>query len=296
MLLDRLKALLLDPPPAMAFEISGAGIAAARIESRVELEFRPLKPGTLTISPVKENIADADDFSFAVRALAGAQSSRKRRDVALILPDNCARIVVLDFDAFPSDSKEQLALIRFRLKRSVPFDVESAAISYWAQPAVNKRTEVVAAVAPLEIVSRYEAPFRAAGMLPGLVTTSALAALELAPEGGITVFVKITGRVLSVLVRSKGVLKLARCLEMPSAELEDVSAVLVPSFVYVEDNLGGRPEKLILCGFGSRTEEAARRFAEELGVETESVRSPLGTPGEDNAGLLGYLRSIARNN
>jgi hypothetical protein len=155
---------------------------------------------------------------------------------------------------------------------------------------------VVAAVAPLEIVSRYEAPFRAAGMLPGLVTTSALAALELAPEGGITVFVKITGRVLSVLVRSKGALKLARCLEMPSAGLEDVSAVLGPTFVYVEDNLGARPEKLVLCGFGARTEEAARRFGEELSVETEPLRSPLGTPGEDNSGLLGYLRSIARNN
>src|SRR5664279_5437504 len=101
MLLDSLKALLLDPPPAMAFEISGAGIAAARIESRVELEFRPFKPGTLTISPVKENIADADEFALAVRSLAGDQSSRKRRDVALILPDNCARIVLLDFDAFP---------------------------------------------------------------------------------------------------------------------------------------------------------------------------------------------------
>jgi len=88
--------------------------------------------------------------------------------------------VALDFDAFPSDAKEQMALVRFRLKRSVPFDVESAAVSYCAQPAVDKKTEVVAAVAPLEIVSRYEAPFRAVGMLPGLVTTSALAALELA--------------------------------------------------------------------------------------------------------------------
>jgi len=26
------------------------------------------------------------------------------------------------------------------------------------------------------------------------------------------------------------------------------------------------------------------------------VRSPLGVPGESDAGLLGYLRSIARNN
>jgi hypothetical protein len=64
----------------------------------------------------------------------------------------------------------------------------------------------------------------------------------------------------------------------------------------VEDNLGRRAEKLALCGFGARTDEAARRFAEELGVEAEPLRSPLGSPGENNAGLLGYLRSIARNN
>ncbi len=51
----------------------------------------------------------------------------------MILPDFCTRIAVLDFDGFPADAKEQDALIRFRLKRAVPFDVESAALSYWAQ-------------------------------------------------------------------------------------------------------------------------------------------------------------------
>ena len=60
-----------------------------------------------------------------------------------------------------------------------------------------------------------------------------------------------TGRALSVLVRDKAALKLARCLELPSTELEDVAAVLIPTFVYVEDNLGGRAEKLALCGFGA---------------------------------------------
>jgi len=280
----------------MAFEISEAGIAAARIESRADLEFRPFKPGALSISPLKENIADPDEFAFAVRALAATQPSKKRKDVALILPDYSARLVVLDFDSFPSDPKEQLALVRFRLKRAVPFDVETAAIGYWAQPAENRKTAVLAAVASLEIVSRYEAPFRAAGMLPVLVTLSSLAALELAPDGGLTVLAKITGRVLSLMVRDKGAVEMARCVELPSAELEDVEAVLIPTFVYVEDNLGARPGKLALCGFGTRTEDAARRFQQELGVETEPLRSPLGAPGENNAGLLGYLRSIGRNN
>jgi type IV pilus assembly protein PilM len=189
-----------------------------------------------------------------------------------------------------------LALIRFRLKRSVPFDVESAALSYWVQAAVDNKVDVVVVMAPLEIVARYEAPFRASGMNPGLVTTSSIAALELAPESGLSVMAKISGRVLTVLVRDNGTLKLARCLELPSSELPDVEAVLVPTFVYVEDNLGGRPEKLMLCGFGARTDEAERRFQQELGVTAEPLRSPLAAPGENNAGLLGYLRSIARNN
>ena len=295
-MLDRLKSILQEPPPAMAFEISEAGIAAARIGSRAELEFQPLKPGTLSVSPLKENVVDPDEFMRTVRAFSPAQSARKRRDIALILPDYSTRIAVLDFDSFPTDVKEQLSLVRFRVKRSVPFDVESAAVSYYAQPAADKKVDVVVVMAPLEIVARYESPFRAAGWNPGLVTASCLAALELAPDHGLNVVAKLTGRTLTVLVRQKDVLKLVRCLELPSAELEDVSAVLLPTFVYMEDNLGGRAERLALCGFGTQAEEAQRRFQEELGVEVELMRSPLGAPGENNAGLLGYLRSIARNN
>jgi type IV pilus assembly protein PilM len=280
----------------MAFEISEAGIAAARIGARAELDFAPLKPGTLTVSPLQENVADEEELGRAVRALAAAAALRKRNEVALILPDYCARTSVLDFDSFPSDAKEQLALIHFRSKRSVPFDVESAALSYWAQPAAHKKIDVVVVMTPIEIVARYEAPFRALGLHPGLVTTSALAALELAPESGLAVMAKLSGRVLTVLVREKSVLKLVRCLEMPSASLEDIAGVLAPTLVYVEDNLGARAGHLLLCGFGPRAGEAQTRFAEEFQMSVEPVRSALAAPGENDAGLLGYLKAVARNN
>ncbi len=294
-MLERLRSILQDPPPAMAFEVSESGISAARIGSKTELEYRALKPGTLTISPIRENIMDADDFSTAIRSLA-AMMPRKRRDVALILPDYSARITVLDFDSFPSDTKEQLSLVRFRLKRSVPFDVESAAVSYFAQHPANKQVEVVAAVAPLEIVARYEAPFRAAGMSPGMVTTSSLATVDLLPAGGLTMMAKVSGKTLAVLVVGKTGLRLARCVELTSFSLDEMAAVLIPTMVYTEDNLGGKAETLALCGFGSRADEASRRFEAELGVEVALVRSPMTTPGEGNAGLLGYLHSVARDN
>jgi len=280
----------------MAFELSEAGIAVARLGTQTELDFRPLKPGTIAISPLKENVLDADELAGAVRQIALAMGSRKRRDVAVILPDYCTRTAVLDFDNFPADPKEQLSLVRFRVKRSVPFDVDSAAVSYFAQPANAKKHDVVVVLAPLEIISRYEAPFRAAGLVPGFVTTSSIAALELAPEAGLSVIAKLTGRVLTVLVRDKSVLKLVRCLELPSTDLADVAGYLFPTFVYVEDNLGARAERLMLCGFGSGTDSTQRFFEQELAIGVEPLRSALGPPGENNAGLLGYLRSIARNN
>ncbi len=280
----------------MAFEISEAGITAARIGSRAELDFRPLKPGVLSVSPLKENVIDPDELSLAVRALGGPQAARKRRDIALILPDFCTRMAVLDFDEFPSDAREQLSLVRFRLKRSVPFDVDSAAVGYWAQNGAGKKCDVLVVVTPAEIVARYEAPFRAAGMNPGFVTTSVLGALELASETGVSVLAKIAGHVLTVVVRASGAVKLVRCLEVPSPAWEDVAAVLLPTFVFIEDNLGTRADRLMLCGFGPETDLAQRRFQAELDVPVEPLRSPLGVPGEHDSGLLGYLRSLARYN
>jgi type IV pilus assembly protein PilM len=293
-MLEALKRLVQEPPPALAFEISESGIAAARIGQNA-VDFRPLKPGVLSVSPLRENVIEPGEFAEAVRGLWAGHGSRKRREVALILPDYSTRIAVLDFDEFPSDTKEQLSLVRFRLKRSVPFDVEGAVVSYWPQIGPNKQCDVLVVLAPLEIVARYEAPFRTAGMNPGLVTTSAMAALELAPEAGLSVLAKLTGRVLTVIVRDKGVVKLVRCLEVSSQEFEDLATVLLPTFVYVEDNLGSAANSLFLCGFGAQAESAQLRFQRELGIAVEPLHSPFGPVGENNAGLLGYLQSVAKN-
>ena len=58
MIIDKLKSLLQEAPPAMAFEITESGIASARIGTRAELDYLPLKPGTLAVSPLKENVLD----------------------------------------------------------------------------------------------------------------------------------------------------------------------------------------------------------------------------------------------
>jgi type IV pilus assembly protein PilM len=295
-LLDSISALLQDPPPSMAFELSEAGVAIARIGAKTELDFRPLKPGALAVSPLKDNVIMPDELSIAVREMAPQNGSRKRRDAALILPDYSTRIAILDFDSFPSDAKEQASLVRFRIRKSVPYDIESAAVSYFAQPGEGKKFDVVVVVAPLEVIAPYEAPFRAAGLNPGLVTTSSLAVLNLVQDGGITVLAKISGKVLTVMVLQDRRLKLVRCLEVAATDIAEIASHLYPTLVYIEDNMGSKAGRLLLCGFGEHMEEARQRFQGELGLGVEPVRSPLGTPGKNNAGLLGYLKSVARNN
>ena len=284
-----LASLFQDPPPAYAIELSEAGIAMADIAKAPQTEFRPLAPGTISVSPLRDNILMPDELAVSVRSLAPANVRRK--DTALILPDYCARVAVLDFDSFPSDTKEQLALVRFRLKKSVPFDVESAAVGYWAQNAGGGKLDVIAAVAPLEIIARYEAPFRAAGMNPGFVTTSALAMLALVEGREVTVIAKLSGKILTLMVLNAGILKLIRCIEF-----SDLTGDLYSTFAYVEDQLGVQAQLLLLCGFGAETEERQRQFHTELGIPVEALRSQVGIPGENNAGLIGYLQGTLVKN
>lgn len=290
--LDSLPPLLKDPPPAFAFEVSEAGIAFSPTGRGAQARFHELEPGVVSVSPVRDNVQRPEIFAAHVAALVPASGNKKRRTAALILPDHSARLQVLDFDSFPANAEEQRALIRFRVKKSVPFDVESAAVSYHVQPvADNGKIEVVAAVAALEIVARYEAAFRGAGYQPGLVTTSSLAALNLVPSNNLAVLAKLSGRVLSVLVVGAAALRLVRTVELDDISSDDILAVLFPTLAYIEDQMHGKADRLLLCGFGPRSREWAAEWRHELGIPVEGVQSKAGEPGPHNAGLLGYLEA-----
>src|SRR2546421_6558473 len=256
-LLNSISTLWQDPPPALAFELSEAGVAMAWTRKSPDFDFRPIEPGVISVSPLRDNIVEPEKLASAVRSMIPQNGGRKRRDAALILPDSCVRVAVLDFDTFPSDAKDQLPLVRFRMKKSVPYDVESAVLSYHAQPrGSGKKVDVVVSVAPIEIIARYEAPFRSAAIEPGFVTTSALASLELVKETGTVVIAKLSGRMLTILVLSSGVLKLVRSLDLTEPGIAEIVADLYPTFVYIEDNLGTKAEKLLLAGFGPSAAEA----------------------------------------
>lgn len=297
-ILARLKSLVTDPPPEYAFEVSAAGIAWAR-RGGGGPQWAPLPAGTLEVSPLGDNVKEAQSYQAAVHAIAPAASGGKRRRAALILPDFSARVAVLDFDTFPSDHDEQVQLARFRVKRAVPFDIDSAIVSCHAQPRQDgsKKIDVVVAVVNLEVASHLEAPFRAAGFQCGFVTISALAALALPASGeprdaSPSIVAKLSGNVLALSLLEAGHLRMYRCVELQGDSVEEATDVLATTCAYAEDELGRPPQALRLCGAGATGEDLKRRWSEELGIPVTGLASKYGTPGAFNAGLAGYLESL----
>ena len=280
--LDSIKAILRDPPPEFAFEISASGIAMSRTRPPATLQYAALPEGAVVPSPVKDNVHDAVALADAVRKLIPAGSGRGRRTATLILPDNAMRLAVIDFATLPDKEEERLALIKFRLRKTLPFDIDEAAFSCHVQ-AGNK---VLAAIAPVEVVARYEAPFRAAGVHPGFITAASLAMLELMPAKGSVLIAHLAPGALTVLALEDGVITLIRTLELSGPD--EISADIYPTLVYIEDHFGHRPDKLLLAGFGDDAQSAATRLSIELEIETQPVSAA-------NPGLTGYLQSLSKN-
>jgi len=285
----KLRRWVQDPPPSYVFEISPYRLSLARYEEGWKFASVPIEPGVLNVNPVEDNLARPDQFFDLIQQLAPAEPKGRPRRAALILPDYAARVVVLDFDQFPSKRQEQESLIRLRLRKSIPFDLESAQLSYVVQQRKDASCELVVAVAALEIVVPYETAFRNAGFHPGHVTTSTLCALQLIAPDGVQMLAKLSGSILSVAALENDRLQLVRSLELADVTLGEILPVLVPSFASVEDRIGRRPSKLYLCGFGDLTGPLAQECQQEASLEVDTLSSRWGEPDGANAGLLGYL-------
>lgn len=278
----KIVALLQDPPPEFAFEIAADGVTMSRTRppaAAQSTQHAALNPGVIDPSPVKENVLDPAAFSEALRKLIPAAGGNRRRGAALILPDNAVRIAVVDFDMLPEKEEERRALINFRLRKSVPFDIDEAALSYYRQNAKS----VVVTLTPAEIVAHYEAPFRAMNLHPGLVAVSSLAMLELVPAKGSLLIARLSPGTLTIIALKDGIVTIARSLEL--ASLEEVSAALYPTMAYIEDQGGARPEQLFIAGFGSEAIPASAALSADLEV-------PVNVISEEAPGLAGYLASL----
>jgi type IV pilus assembly protein PilM len=153
------------------------------------------------------------------------QVSQRGREVTLVVPDAAARVLLLDFDELPAKVAEALPVVRFRLKKLLPFDADDAAVSYQVMATTRAGMQVLAVAMPAEVLADYESVVREAGFEPGAVLPSTLAALAGLSEGERPMLVVNAGRdgVTTAIVKN-GVLLLHRSVDLGGELQSAVSA------------------------------------------------------------------------
>src|ERR1700721_2321406 len=153
------------PKPKPACEIAADRVLAGRFSDHgggLEASAaRELAPGSVVPDLVENNLRQKDAVRAGIEAALGGVAGRSK-DVIAIVPDAAVRVMLVEFDTLPSDHDEALAVVRFRGKKSLPFDMDKAKASYHAQK-FGGEVRVVAAEAMARVIDASKARFRAAG-------------------------------------------------------------------------------------------------------------------------------------
>ena len=256
--------------PPLACEIFPDRVLAARLaEAGQHLDLhtsRQLPPGAVKPSLTNQNVLDSAALSARIGEALSALSARSR-DVIAVIPDSAVRVVLLDFDALPEAAEEAAGVIRFRLKKSLPFDVEKAAVSYHAHRSATG-VKAVAVVILSSVREEYEMAFVQAGYSPGVVLPSTLAALGVVDAASPTMVIKVADASATVAIVDGEELRLLRTLEIASRNGVDPGRLadeIYPSLVFFEDQFGSSVQRVLVGGAAS-----ARDLAPALAAHSQA--------------------------
>jgi type IV pilus assembly protein PilM len=289
--------------PKLACEIAADRVLAGRIvDHGIGLDAcaaSELAPGSVVPDLVENNLRQRGAVRNGIESALGSVGGRSK-DVIAIVPDAAVRVMLVEFDTLPSDQQEALGVVRFRLKKSLPFDVDKAKVSYHAQK-LGDEVRVVAAVALGTVIEDYEAAFRDAGFNPGVVLPSTLAALGAAEGKKPTLVVKVDAHTTSIAILNEDRLQLFRTLENTRGVTisgEQLAEEVYPSVVFFQDTYHLNIEQIYVAGL-PESGGAAPALQAQTGAEVQELvsSSQLGTtaggsvPRWRMAGVLGALIS-----
>jgi type IV pilus assembly protein PilM len=159
--------------PSVAVEIAADHVAAARIETRggspvVQVHAsEPLAAGFVVPSLNATNIQSRQVVAAALeRVLERAGNPRR---VGLIVPDLVAKVSIVRFEHVPARSSDLDQLVRWQVRKTAPFPIEEAQVSYQAGLKAADGQEFIVSIARRSVVEEYEGLCAAAGTYAGIV-------------------------------------------------------------------------------------------------------------------------------
>jgi type IV pilus assembly protein PilM len=245
-------------PPA-AIELTSEGVLAAALPGKHEdpvYAFEPLRPGVLVPGIGEMNMSSPEAVSLAIRN-ALASVSPKTRAVTIVIPDTAVRVFVLDFDTLPARAAEAIPVLRFRLRKMVPFDVEHAGLSYQILSESKTEVRVLVAVLPSNILDEYETAVLGAGYEPGTVIPSALAALATVESSEPLLAACLSRVAITTSITRGDDLLLYRTIDLPedpNQRLLEVQRSVAVAAAYYEDKVSVLPKELYFAGNGTASD------------------------------------------
>lgn len=300
------KPKLAAARPRTAVELTPEGALAATAQDGAATPvyaYAPLAAGALSPGISGTNVFTPSAVTDALRS-AIEQVSPRSNAVTLVIPDTAARVFVLDFDTLPSKPAEAVPVLRFRLRKMVPFDVEHAAVSYQVLAQNGARADgplkILVTVMPGAILAEYEGAVRAAGYEPGAVLPSSLTALAALDSAEPALTANLSSLALTTSITHADDLLLYRTMELPqdnAARVVEVQRSVAVAAAYFEDKLGQRPARLHYAGavpsrdFARAVSDAALEVVELSPTPATGAATAPGPIGF--AGVSGALAGVA---
>ncbi len=247
----RLKHWLVAPEyPHAAIEVRPRSVGAVRmVRSRGRWGLGAaaslaLPEGALSLSMVQPNVVEPQGFRETIRAVLERTGIPLTGVIGLVLPDPVARVSLMPgAELVGKDAAEVEEVIRFRLRKAVPFDIKDAKIAFALPPASAPEAFCVTVAVARPVLEGYEQALTSLGLQPGLVELSGLAILQaalLSHPGGDHLVVNWDEGYVSLLLARQGEPVLVRTLTGEAASTrEDVVREVGNTVLYYRDKLGG---------------------------------------------------------
>jgi type IV pilus assembly protein PilM len=287
-------SLLMAVRPRLACEIAPDGIFAAgsaSMESPLDATAYVSLQDSISAGLSSPVFRDRGAVATALRSALDSVSANGR-DWTLILPDACTRVLLLDFDTLPAKPQEILPLVRFRMRRMIPFDADTAAVSYQllkpaSTPGKAAPVQVIAAAMPAEVRDEIESLMRESEREPGTLLPATLAALAAVPETGSHLLVHTGEHSITTAITRNGELLLYRRTEHSEAEPGEVAQAVLVAAAYYEDTLHTTLEEVWVAGF--ETPDALRGHLEQDGEWRIPLRSLITSEAFSAAAAPAYV-------
>jgi len=269
--------------PPLAVEVGTREVVLARVRrSRGKRALEAVEERPIVV-PAVEGDGDTPpaptpaSLEAAVRATFEA-SKTKPGKLTLVLPDSFAKVSIVTLPERPKSAKQLHEMVRFKLRRSIPFRVEDAAIAHQLLPDTGPEPSILVAVMQRSIVSQYETMLAKAGCRPGMVGLATVQlinlyreALEQASGGQDAAFLNCTESYFSLVLVRDGKLIFFRCKAYPSAEdvegaAETMAREMASSLSYYEEKLAGRGIATAFVRTIGRPLEEIEALLERLGI------------------------------